>query len=148
MITVERTFTVACPAATVFDYLADFTTTTEWDPGTVVTTRTDSGPLGVGALFHNVSEFRGRRTELDYRCMVHEPNTHVVFTGENKTVTATDDLTLRAEGDSTVVTYRARFVFKGLARLAEPFLRKGFEPIADETIAQLSRTLDALPGRN
>lgn len=148
MITVERTVEVACPVATVFAYLADFTTTTEWDPGTVRTTRTDSGPLGVGARFHNVSRFRGRQTELDYRCMVHEPDTHLVFTGENRTVTATDDLTLRPSGSATVITYQARFVFKGLARLAEPVLRRGFEPIADETVAQLRRTLESLPGQN
>ena len=55
---VERTFTVAQPVETVFDYLADFTHTNEWDPGTVETTRT-SGDGGVGTTYANTSEFMG-----------------------------------------------------------------------------------------
>ncbi len=148
MITVQRTFEVAAPAAAVFSYLADFTNTTEWDPGTVRTTRTDAGPLGVGARFHNVSRFRGRETELDYVCEVYEPDRHVVFTGENKTVVATDDLSFAASGPSTVITYQARFRFKGLARLVEPFLGRAFGPIADETVASLRRVLESLPAQD
>jgi len=33
-----RTMTTPAPVSDVFAYLADFTTTTEWDPGTVSTT--------------------------------------------------------------------------------------------------------------
>ncbi len=35
-----RTVTTANPLDKVFAYLSDFTTTTEWDPGTVRTVRT------------------------------------------------------------------------------------------------------------
>lgn len=144
MITVERRVDVRRPVAEVFAYLADFTNTTEWDPGTVATTRTSSGPLAVGATFHNVSEFRGRRTTLEYELKRYELDQHLTFTGTNKTVTATDDLGLADNGSGgTTLTYRAHFTFKGVARLAEPFLRRGFEPIADETVAQLKATLEA-----
>jgi hypothetical protein len=34
---VQRTIVVDKPLEAVFGYLSDFTTTTEWDPGTVVT---------------------------------------------------------------------------------------------------------------
>ena len=33
----QKTVVIDKPRDAVFDYLADFTTTTEWDPGTVVT---------------------------------------------------------------------------------------------------------------
>ncbi len=144
MITVERSFDIDRPPAAVFTYLSDFTHTEAWDPGTVSTTRTDDGPLRVGATFHNVSEYRGRRTELDYRLMRFEPDTHLTFTGHNKTVEATDDLALAASvgpRGSTTITYRAHFRFKRWFRLAEPFLRRGFEPIADDTAGQLRATL-------
>ncbi len=144
MITVERRVEVRPQAPDVFAFLADFTHTEQWDPGTVRTTRIDDGPLGEGTRFHNVSEFRGRRTELDYRLVRFEPHSRLTFTGENATVTATDDLALAPSADGTVITYRAHFAFKRWARLAEPFLRRGFEPIADATAAQLKRTLDAL----
>lgn len=142
MITVERTVEIARPAPAVFTYLADFTHTEQWDPGTVTTTRTDHGALQVGATFHNVSEYRGRRTELDYVLLRHDENAHLTFTGNNKTVEATDDMSFTSDGDTTTITYRAHFRFKGVARLAEPFLRRGFEPIADDTVAQLKRTLE------
>ena len=45
----------------VFAYLSDFTTTTEWDPGTVRTTR-ESGDGGIGTRYRNVSRFLGRET--------------------------------------------------------------------------------------
>ena len=47
---VERTFTVATPIEAVFDYLADFTHTNEWDPGTIETRRI-SGNGGVGTKY-------------------------------------------------------------------------------------------------
>ncbi|PZS14079.1 MAG: polyketide cyclase [Pseudonocardiales bacterium] len=145
MITVQRAVEVDRPLEAVFDYLADFTHTEQWDPGTVSTVRTDSGPLGVGARFHNVSEFRGRRTELDYRVMRFDPGEHLTFTGDNRTVTATDDLALRASASGTHITYRAHFRFKRWARLAEPLLKRGFQKIADDTVAQLRATLETLP---
>lgn len=148
MITVERTLQVAPPPSVVFAYLEDFTRTQEWDPGTVRTTRTDPAdaePLGVGSRFHNVSTFRGRQTELDYVCTVHDLDRHLVFEGRNRTVHAADDLTLRPSATGgTVVTYRARFEFQRWVRYVEPLLRRGFDPIADETVARMQEVLDRL----
>ena len=144
MITIERTVTVQRPVRDVFTYLADFVHTGAWDPGTVSTTRTDGGPLGVGARFHNVSQYRGRRTELDYVLARFEPHAHLTFTGNNRTVEATDDMTFADHAGSTSITYRAHFRFKGWVRFAEPVLRRGFEPIADDTVAQLRATLLAV----
>ena len=84
---VERTFTVAQPVEAVFDYLADFTHTNEWDPGTVETTRT-SGDGGVGTTYANTSEFMGRRTDLVYETLVHERPARLRFQGSNKSATA------------------------------------------------------------
>ncbi|GAA1891256.1 SRPBCC family protein [Lapillicoccus jejuensis] len=148
MITVSRTLQVAPSPSVVFAYLEDFTRTQEWDPGTVTTTRSDppGTALGVGAHFHNVSTYRGRETQLDYVCTVHEQDRHLVFEGRNRTVHAADDLTLAPSATGgTVVTYRARFAFQRWVRYVEPFLRRGFEPIADETVARLTEVLDRLP---
>ncbi len=145
MITVQRSLEVVPDVATVFDFLSDFTNTNIWDPGTVRTTRTSDGPLGVGATFHNVSKFRDRETTLEYELKRYEPGAHLTFTGVNSTVTATDDFTLSATASGgTAITYQAFFVFHRIFRLAEPFLRRGFEPIADETVAQLRDALNAL----
>ncbi|CAN5513407.1 SRPBCC family protein [soil metagenome] len=144
MLTVERTFTVQAPIENVFDYLADFTNTNDWDPGTVRTTRLDNGPLQVGAKFHNVSKFRGRETELDYELTVFDPRTHLTFQGTNKTVTSTDDLSFRPDGSGTQIHYAAHFDFHGVAKLAQPFLSSTFETLADDTVIKMTGVLERL----
>lgn len=140
---VERTLTVPRPVEAVFDYLADFTHTNEWDPGTVETRRT-SGDGDVGTTYTNVSEFLGRRTELVYTTEVHERPTRLRFRGENRTATAHDTMTLSraADGSATALHYRADFDFgRVLNRVAPLLLRGRIERLADETVAQLERTL-------
>ncbi|MFD9124858.1 SRPBCC family protein [Kitasatospora sp. NPDC059571] len=141
MIEVRRTITVARPLDEVARYLADFSRTEEWDPGTVRCTRVGDGPVAPGARWHNVSRFRGRTTELDYRLDRLESG-RLVFVGANRTVTATDDIGLTAAtGATTVVDYRATLEFKGLARLAAPFLRAEFERLADRVAVRLPEAL-------
>ncbi|MFE0700906.1 SRPBCC family protein [Streptomyces sp. NPDC058872] len=135
-ISVERSFVVPRARSELMAYLEDFTRTEEWDPGTVSCVRLDDGPVRPGSRWRNTSRFRGRTTELTYELVAREP-ARLVFVGENKTVTARDDLTFRAEGTGTRLTYRATLTFKGLARLAAPFLRTEFERLADEVAERL-----------
>jgi uncharacterized protein YndB with AHSA1/START domain len=144
MPSVQRTFEVDAPLDQVFDYLTDFTHTEQWDPGTVSTTRLDTAPLSVGARFRNVSEFRGRRTELEYTLRELDHGKHLVFVGKNKTATATDDLTFSGGDRRTTITYRANFEFHGLAKLAGPIVALGLNKLADETVTQMKQTLEAL----
>ncbi|MFF5922058.1 SRPBCC family protein [Streptomyces flavochromogenes] len=137
MITVERSFVVGLPLDELVTYLEDFSRTEEWDPGTVRCVRLDEGPVLPGARWRNTSRFRGRTTRLEYRLVTREPS-RLMFVGENKTVTATDDLGFKAESASlTRLTYRASLRFKGLARLATPFLRAEFERLGDEVVERL-----------
>ncbi|MHB0928713.1 MAG: SRPBCC family protein [Candidatus Nanopelagicales bacterium] len=136
------TRTVDSPRAIsdVFAYLSDFTTTTEWDPGTVLTTRL-SGDGGLGTVYANTSSFNGRQTELVYTVTVFEPNQQVQLQGENRTVHATDTMSFQALKHGTRVTYDAHFRFKGLAVLAQPLLVRAFKHLGDEAEAGLRRAL-------
>ncbi|MFI0928558.1 SRPBCC family protein [Streptomyces sp. NPDC021012] len=136
MISVERVLVVRRPLAEVVAYLEDFGRAEEWDPGTVRCVRLDDGPVRQGARWRNTSRFRGRTTELRYELAVREPF-RLVFRGENKTVTALDDLRFAEEGTATRLTYRASLTFKGFARLAAPFLRGEFERMADDVADRL-----------
>ncbi|MFF0410548.1 SRPBCC family protein [Kitasatospora sp. NPDC004745] len=136
MIRVQRTLTLDRPRQEVLRYLADFTNTRQWDPGTVRCERLDSGPVAEGSTWRNVSRFRGRESELLYR-LEHLSPDRLVFVGRNRTVTATDDITLATTGTGTVLTYRAQLQFNGLARLAAPLLRREFERLADAVAARL-----------
>lgn len=144
---IERVVETDATPEAVFAYLSDFTTTTEWDPGTVVTERI-SGDGGVGTRYRNVSEFRGRKTELEYRMVSREEPSLIVLEGSNKTVDAADrmEITPRADGGTRVV-YRADFTFKGLAKLATPFLGGALGKLGDEAQEGMRQALARLATR-
>ncbi|MEU3622369.1 polyketide cyclase [Amycolatopsis coloradensis] len=143
MVNVHRTITVRTPGQTVVDYLQDFAHAEEWDPGTVSCTRADTGPVVVGSRWHNVSEFRGKKTELTYRLERLEPG-RIVFVGSNKTATSTDDLTVTEEDGTTSISYHATITFHGLAKLADPFLKREFEKMGDALVPTMRKALEAL----
>ncbi|WP_232680605.1 SRPBCC family protein [Nocardioides sp. R-C-SC26] len=140
---VERTFQVDPPPSAVFDYLADFTRTEEWDPGTVETTRI-SGDGGLGTTYRNVSEFMGRRVELTYETVEFEPSNRVVFRGSRGKTETRDTLSFAPSADGgTTITYRADFHFGFPLNVIAPIAIRGkLEKLADETVEQLRTRLN------
>jgi uncharacterized protein YndB with AHSA1/START domain len=161
----RRVVTVDKPLDEVFAYLADFTTTTDWDPGTVSTVRI-TGDGGVGSEYLNTSTFAGRQTQLTYVVQELVPHERVALRGENKTVVARDTMTFRttqkrtgsagsawgsrsaedAEAADTLteVTYTAVFTFKGLARFLAPVLRPAFTRLGDQAETGMAQALARL----
>ncbi len=139
----ERTVRTGKPVEAVFAYLADFTTTTEWDPGTVRTTRT-SGDGGVGTVYKNVSKFAGRETELTYTVVDLEPGRRIALEGKNKTVTAHDQMTFRADGGGTEVTYVADFDFGLLTPVIGLLMKPVFKKLGDEAEKGMTEALARL----
>ena len=134
--------TTASPAA-VFAYLSDFTTTNEWDPGTVRTERV-SGDGGVGTTYRNISTFMGRETELTYEVVRHQPDSLFALRGENASVVAHDSMEIAPLGEGSTVTYTADFEFKGLGRLVAPLLRPALKRLGDEAETGLRDALATL----
>lgn len=141
---ITRTVETSASPDAVFAYLSDFTNTTQWDPGTVDTTLV-SGDGGVGTVYRNVSEFNGRKTELTYTVVQHNAPTLFVLEGTNKTVDATDRMEIAPHGTGSKVTYSANFKFKGIVKLAVPFLGGAFKKLGDEAEEGLRDALAKLP---
>jgi len=139
----RRIVTAQKPLDKVFAYLSDFTTTTEWDPGTVTTVRT-SGDGGFGTEYLNTSTFAGRQTQLSYVVEDLVPNRHIALRGENKTVIAHDTMTFREVAGGTEVTYTADFTFKGIARLFARFMGPAFERLGNEAETGMTAALARL----
>lgn len=141
---IQRTVETPAALSSVFAYLSDFTTTTQWDPGTVETTRV-SGDGGVGTVYHNVSEFNGRRSELRYEVVDLQPERRVALHGEGKSVTADDLMELESlPAGGTRVTYTADIRLKGVLRLVEPLLGGAFKKLGDEAEQGLRDALATL----
>lgn len=138
----RRTVTTKASAVDAFAYLADFTTTTEWDPGTVQTTRV-SGDGGVGTEYRNVSRFLGRETELTYVVEQLRPDALIRLRGHNKTITVHDTMTLRPQpSGGTEVTYQAEFSFSGAARVLIPVLWLPLRRLVNSAERTLREALD------
>jgi carbon monoxide dehydrogenase subunit G len=140
---IKRTVETTATPEAAFAYLSDFTNTTEWDPGTITTVLAE-GDGGVGSVYHNTSEFNGRKTELTYTVIEHVPHSRFKLHGENKTVSAIDEMVIEAAGTGSRVTYTADFDFKGLAKVAVPFLGRAFRKLGDEAEQGLQQALDRL----
>jgi len=140
---VSREVTTATQVGKVFAYLSDFETTTQWDPGTVRTTRVD-GDGGVGTVYRNTSTFAGRTTDLTYVVTRVRAPELIQLRGENATVVAVDTMTLAETPDGTRVTYRAEFTFKGVWRFVAPLLAPAFRRLGDQAEAGLRTALAEL----
>lgn len=144
MVDVSRTLTVRPPLPRVIGYLKDFAHAESWDPGTVSCAQVTDGPVGIGTEWRNVSAFRGRETTLTYRLESIEDD-QLVFVGRNKTATSTDTLSFAPLDDGgTSITYHAHVVFHGIARLADPFMKKEFDRLGDELIDTMTTAVDKL----
>ena len=141
---IQKTIAVAKPLEAVFAYLCDFTTTTEWDPGTVRTTR-ESGDGGIGTVYRNTSRFLGRQTQLTYVVQDLVPHQRIQLRGENATLVANDTMTFTPIQGGTQVTYTADFAFKGAIRFLAPLLTPALRHLGNQAEAGIRNALNALP---
>ncbi len=126
----------------VFAYLADFSSTAEWDPGVSEARRLTRDPLRVGARFHVVASFLGRRVALEYRTVELVPPHRVVLRAETRTVVSVDTITVRdLAGSGSEVTYDARLEPRGALRLADPLFGALFKRVGDRAKAGLADAL-------
>jgi hypothetical protein len=138
-----RTVVAEKPVRAVFDYLSDFRSTTEWDPGTVSTLRRQ-GDGDVGTTYLNTSRFLHRTTQLTYVVEEFVDQQFIRLRGENRTVISIDSMTFQAVGSATEVTYAAEFTFKGLARLTTPLLTRALERLGDQAATGMREALNRL----
>jgi carbon monoxide dehydrogenase subunit G len=143
MSTVSRTFEVSPPPGVVVPYLADFSHAVQWDPGTQSCERTDSGPIRIGATWHNTSKIAGISTELTYT-LEELGADRIVLVGRNDTATSTETIDIRADGSGSRITYTNELRFNGTAKLATPLAKLIFEKLGNDTEKQLTETLNSL----
>lgn len=146
MPTVSRTFSVSPSPRIVIDYLKDFGNAVDWDPGTQECTRIDSGAIGEGASWHNVSKIYGFTAELTYTLETLS-DSHIVFVGKNKGSTSVEKIYIDAANTGSVITYRNELEMNGPLALFNPLLKLAFEKLANETEKQLTTVLNRLPAK-
>jgi NAD(P)-dependent dehydrogenase (short-subunit alcohol dehydrogenase family) len=131
-------------AEETFDYLAEFSSAAEWDPGVSGAQRLDDGPVGLGSAFRLDVSVAGRAVPLDYRVVSYQRPHRVVLLGENDTIRSEDTVTVAPRtGGGSVLTYDADLRLKGVAAVFNPFLAIPFRRIGDRGLSGLRRVLSA-----
>ena len=129
-------------AEDTFDYMADFATAGEWDPGTASAERLDDGPVGLGSTFRLQVRIGSRTTPLDYRIVAFDRPRRVVLLGESDTIRSEDTMTVVPTADGgSVLTYDAELTLAGAWAAANPLLGPFFGRIGDKGVEGLRRTL-------
>ena len=133
-------------AEETFDYLAEFSSAAEWDPGVSGAERLDDGPVGLGSTFRLGVSVAGRATPLDYRIVSYQRPHRVVLLGENDTIRSEDTVTVVARPDGgSVLTYDADLRLKGVLAAFNPVLDVPFRRIGDRGLSGLRRMLATEP---
>jgi|1186.fasta_scaffold75036_2 hypothetical protein len=147
MATITRTVDVDRPLDEVHHYLADFRTTSQWDPNTLRCDRVDVGQLGVGSQFRNVQKIGPARTTLTYTLDLLEPE-HIVLTGGNLLLSTRDEMLFsRLLGGGTRVIYTADVRARWVGALVDGIVGRRMEKLADKAAIGMTDALNMLPVR-
>ena len=139
----ERVDTTLDPAA-VFDYVANFETAEEWDPGVVSSQKLTDGPLDVGSQYAVTVQYGGAPQPMTYTVTEVTRPSLVVIEGEGARSITIDRISFSEEGGGTVIDYEADIRMRGIYRAAQPFLGKLFTQIGEGARAGLNSRLAEL----
>ncbi len=124
-----------------WSYLADFTTTNEWDPRASHSTRV-SGDGSVGTRYETSVHFLGRTTQMTYTVTELLPHDRIEWVGENSVVRAHDVIEVRPHPQGAVVDYTSSYDYRVAAPLMDRLMSRPLERLCDDAQAGLGRALD------
>lgn len=131
------------PPEEVFDYMADFTHTADWDPGVTHAERTSDGPAGENCEFRIAYSMLGFRQDLRYRMVEYNRPHHVVLRCETPSMSLTDRITVTPQDAGSCLTYDAEIALKGPLKLLGGLVGLGFRQAGDRARDGLSKVLEA-----
>jgi hypothetical protein len=134
------------PAET-FDYLASFSSASQWDPAVRTAEPLDAGPAGSGSRFRLTVSVLGVRLRLVYTITTFRRPDEVVLEARHWLLAAKDTIQVSSGADGTVVSYQAEARFRGPIRVLQPVLTAAFPRVALRAVAGLSDALCGSRGR-
>ena len=127
-IDVQTRIDIDCPAAEVFDFVADQTNAALWQSGLYQVRRVTSGPLRVGTEHVFARRFAGMNIESRNRFTGYEPGRFVSFEIPSGRITGEASYLVEPVGINTSqLLSEVHFQVSGLAGLAGPVLTRMFE---------------------
>jgi dehydrogenase/reductase SDR family protein 12 len=118
-------------AAQVYDYLANFSTIAEWDPGVSSAELISGEPATEGAVYRVVAVFGPRKIPLDYRVLFAkaphsgEPGC-ILLEASTSEFSSRDIIEVSETEKGCVAVYDATLELAGLRQVADPFMQLAF----------------------
>ena len=132
------------PIERAFGYIADFSNSAGWDPGTVASNAVDGGEPSIGSRYALSVRVGNRVAPMEYEITALAPNERVVLAGHGSNVAAVDDIRFSRTEHGTRIDYTAHIRLTGLWRLIEPFAGGAFRKIGRDAREGMQRKLDLL----
>lgn len=145
-LTLERDVIADRPIDEVFDYLRDFSTIEQWDPGVVRARKITPGKTAVGTRYALDLRYGPFPVSMTYTLSVLEKPSKIVVEGRGQSFTAVDTLTFQALGPrKTRITYRADMDFEGFRAHVARMLRPLLERIGTAAVRGLGEAFNRKP---
>lgn len=142
MTTLHETIRVRRPANEAYAYIADFTTTLEWDSTVQAARCLTPGAIDVGTQFLVTCALPVGSIDLRYQITNLEPGHRIELRGEGRFFNVYDCITLTEDGEFTDIDYRARFEFIPLLNTLAKRFRPGLERMGEASVAGLKAALE------
>ena len=142
MIVLHEKIHVPRPPREAFAYVADFSTTAEWDATATAARKLTPGPIDRGTRFEVVCRLPLGSVTLDYTVTRLEPEHLIELQGTSRFFTVTDTITFEETATGTHIDYRASFSFSGLLETLSPRFADGMRRMGRRSVEGLREALE------
>ena len=142
MISLVETIRVERPVEECFDYIADFTSTPEWDATAFRARKLTGGPIAKGTEFEVRCRLPLGFIDLHYSVVEYTPPHSIRLEAKSWLFDAVDTVNLQPAAAGTQIDYRADFDYRGAAAALEPALRRGMRRMGRRALEGLARALN------
>lgn len=141
MATFHTSVPSALRAEDLFAYMAEFSNARLWDPGVATGVNVTEGPLRLGSQFL-LGVIIGKKTlPFTYEITSFDPPNSVTLIAETDSYISEDTITVNADGEGSILHYRANLIPKGLLGRYNPFLGLVFRSIGERARKGLVREI-------
>ncbi len=142
MINLSETIEVARDINSCYDYLLDFSTTEQWDPGVYRARKLSPGRVQPGSGFELILNTPAGHRPIRYELRSTQAPNQIELTGSSSRFSVHDRIELQAlDRQHTRIIYRAEITFNTLAAAAEPLLRPWLLRMGKTAVQGLKRAL-------
>jgi hypothetical protein len=141
--TFENTVTIRRPVEEVFAYLADFENIPKWNYAIEDTSKTSTGPVGVGTRYRQTRSIPSRSTE-EFEVTVFQPTSRLAIHGQIGPFQATISYELEAAAGATRIVNNVTLdPSQAKLRLLAPLAALGIKAAVAQNLGKLKLVLES-----